>query len=54
MNLVVVYTVLALSLGLILFVMASNRSHALKKDKEIKNEATNVKPEEEDATDLAN
>lgn len=54
MNLIVVYTVLALSLGLILFIMASNRNHALKKDKEIKNQASNLKPEKEDVTDLAN
>lgn len=54
MNLIVAYTVFALSLGLILFIMASNRSHALKKDKDIKNEPSQLKPKVQDATDLAN
>ena len=54
MNLIVTYTVLAFSLGLVLFIMASNRTHDLKKDKKLKNGRFRFKQKKQDVTDLAN
>jgi hypothetical protein len=54
MNLIVAYTVMAFALGLVLFIMSSNRTQALKKDGKIKNELLHGKQKEADVTDLAN